>query len=870
MSTTDPALGGQRTIRDLAFILVLLGLAAVPLLVLRNQPIFFSQGFQLSIWLVGACILAAWTGLDRRSSPVVSGSEPKQAYLWAIGLGLGLVFIEAVVFYLPMMVHFWGGCDEFCCLYPNVQTIWCIDLDRGHSRALWGLAALLGSLLTPDRVDGFLWASAGLCVLNGLLLAGIVRRALPGEPAIAAAAGVLLICHRGDQSRFFVMWTGMWYWTSLATLLLAAWLFLESGHSGHRGSLIAACIALGASLLGTEAGYPLAALAPALLYFSGVKSNRLLVWSCAWYGTIGLCAIRFLDHLLSSNTYQAQQSQGLLSDPRKLLLNLTTQSEAFLTWFRGFAALKAYWPAMLAASVGAAVVVLLAGKPISASRRGYLLGVVVATLFAIAGLAPFIPFDVPFRTQFYTAPGQAALIAIALGAATSVLGRHCGTTALAVCVAVLAGAAAGDNRRFQNQADKYVNFPKTVHVLRQIHGLTPDANPDTVIILIPEEGTDPTLGVGYSVIKLSQNVLGHVVIQGKFTPDNLVEVFYEPERVDIVGAHVLFPGRRLECPYEKLILFRTRADGTVSLLERIPEELNPAPTAAERYKPLALLKPGTPRELRYMRYMAWMKPPLDVVEVEGGIVLGEGWSDMEEDQDRRLYRRAEAGAALVINPMGQETRSLQLEVELLPPSADHSLEIRGDDGKVLARAPIRGRESINFELPTVPTRVSMISLRVTPDDAAAGKVPSELRVYAPPGTRPPDSSTIKRDIVRGGIVLGKGWHGLESFQGKCFRWFTREAEIQLRNAAGRELVLDANGGPGLGHRQGQVRLVGPGDRVLAEAQVNDLEHTEIRCVLPSDLPAVASIRLQMIGGGQPIPGDSRILDGRVFRCELRR
>ena len=186
---------------------------------------------------------------------------------------------------------------------------------------------------------------------------------LPGEPAVAAAAGILLLCHRGDISRFFGMWAANWYLTSLAFLLLGTWLLLESARAGNRSGLVAACLALGTSLLGSEAGYPLAALGPVLLWLSGVRGSRFRVWAAAWVGTISILTVRFLYYLVTKeNSYQAYQTAGLSTDPDLLLQHIQCLTEPFLTWFGGFSTVGAYRPAAALAALVAAAGVLLGGR----------------------------------------------------------------------------------------------------------------------------------------------------------------------------------------------------------------------------------------------------------------------------------------------------------------------------------------------------------------------------------------------------------------------------------------------------------------------------------------------------------------------------
>src|SRR5439155_19137663 len=53
--------------------------------------------------------------------------------------------------------------------------------------------------------------------------------------------------------------------------------------------------------------------------------------------------------------------------------------------------------------------------------------------------------------------------------------------------------------------------------------------------------------------------------------------------------------------YEQLVAYRLAADGTLSLLRRLPAGLLPEGSAADRYEPLARMLPGPAVRPRYFR-----------------------------------------------------------------------------------------------------------------------------------------------------------------------------------------------------------------------------------------------------------------------------
>ena len=867
--------GQPRAWRDYAFVAALLVLAAVPLVGLRTSSIIYAPGFAPAIWLAVACLFAAWVLPDRRGTS--STARAPCGWGWwarAAAFVAALAAAAVVVYYLPMREHFWGGYDEVLCLRSAERALWHSSWDK-LGRPTWGIAPMLGALLTPDRVEGFVWLGVALSLLNALLLAGIVRRALPGEPAIAAAAGVLLLCHRGDLSRFFGMWAANWYLTSLAFLLLGTWLLLESARAGNRGGLVGACLALGISLLGSEAGYPLAALVPGLLWLSGVRGPRFRVWAVAWTGTVGVLAVRFLLYLLTKqHSYQAYQTAGLSLNSEVLLRHVTALTEPFLTWFGGFTAVDAYRRAATFAALVAAVAVLAGGRAAGGGARRYAIGAVVAAAAAIAGLVAFLPIPNAFRTQFYTAPGQAALIAVVLGAACRLLGRRGGPVALAACVAVLAGAAAAENRQFQQAADKSWNFTRTVRVLRQLEAAPALRRAHTLVVLVEEDGSC-SVGANYTLHSLAE-FLGYDLIQAHRADVIGLSTKFEDTEVVIYGTKEIASTDRSKAgaiaryTYDRVVVYRLAPDGTVSLIRRLQDEPLLGTGASPRYDPIQLLRPGPVRDLPYFRYPGWVKPPKDVIDAEEGLMLGEGWSVMEA-AGGRVFRRVGPGGELVINSLGQSSRTVRLEVEpvRMPAGGTCSLEVRSLEGKVLCRTALRGRECVNLTIPVDPARVSVVTLWAGPEGHAnSAKSAVELRVFAPPGARLLPSTPGKPDITGVGVRLGRNWYPLENYTGEGYRWMaTGGAEVVLGHPGPtRDLVVEVSAGPGLGGRPGRLRAIGPDGRVLHKESF--FERKRIHIPIPLDLPRSAIVKLEIIGGGLPVsPTDPRILDALVYHCE---
>jgi hypothetical protein len=116
-----------------------------------------------------------------------------------------------------------------------------------------------------------------------------------------------------------------------------------------------------------------------------------------------------------------------------------------------------------------------------------------------------------------------------------------------------------------------------------------------------------------------------------------------------------------------------------------------------------------------------------------------------------------------------------------------------------------------------------------------------------------------------GIFLGRGWHGLEGEGEQLFRWLDTDGEIILTNpsATNRTLVMDVESGPSRKCEAFELTLQGERGEHLATATVS-FRHL-ITMALPEIATGSAIFRLVVKGGGVPIPGDTRILNLRVFQ-----
>ena len=134
---------GPRPWRDVAFLTVLLGLAAVPLVALRGHPLFFTPRFQFGLWGAWLAVAAAWAWFARRT--VTRGVGGWAVWVRWAAYAAVLFAVSVVAFDKPLRQHFWGGCDEVTNFYAPACKIWCDGWDH-YGRPLTGVARWAASV----------------------------------------------------------------------------------------------------------------------------------------------------------------------------------------------------------------------------------------------------------------------------------------------------------------------------------------------------------------------------------------------------------------------------------------------------------------------------------------------------------------------------------------------------------------------------------------------------------------------------------------------------------------------------------------------------------------------------------------------------
>lgn len=119
------------------------------------------------------------------------------------------------------------------------------------------------------------------------------------------------------------------------------------------------------------------------------------------------------------------------------------------------------------------------------------------------------------------------------------------------------------------------------------------------------------------------------------------------------------------------------------------------------------------------------------------------------------------------------------------------------------------------------------------------------------------------------IAFGYGWYPVERFGNATFRWANNDAEIIVAAVQPVEYHLEfvLEPGPGVGTKPFDLEISANGDR-LSTVKVKGKE--AIRVPLPSTRPSVYRVTLHVAAGGASAPGETRILNFRLFSAAIVR
>jgi hypothetical protein len=708
--------------RDVIWTTVLLALAALVLIILRDHAVLESDLFWAAFYSTCLGVFSVWLITTRgyaKPRGLLAADAESRSSQWLSGvLTCSLLFaLVWVCYYEPMKIHFWGGFDEHAAVIP--AKIWTPEHDRGANRPLLLMWAWVGQHLAPHRMEVFLWMAAFLWFLNSVLVMDILRMALPdGGGILPISAAILLITNQGEPARFMAMWQADFYLTTLFLLLFATWLFLRSYQTEQRWLLAASCVFLGASLLTNDGVFPLTLFAPLLAcVIRRPGGQSFWVWSYAWLGVVAVLALRFIIYLATTRvSYQATLAADSLHRPMSLLKNAWLHLSPFFAYFGAFRSPVVYWPYTLATVtlVLAMYWLQIRRMNVQTSRRALLIALALGLLGIIFSIVPFLHIPLVFRTHFFAAPAEAVFLASLVCLVASFFPRDVATTLAVAFIALLSGLSVSASLRSQGlaKADAPISFEKVVRVYQQLNAVTARHLPDTLILLILDDHIESPVGVSYTVPLIAREVIGAKALQMNYTG------FCQNVRADFGedGVHVcsaISGGSATLVTYDQIVAFRLSADGTVRLLQQLPKALLPVRNSASDYHPLERLQGGPPRELKFMQYPSWVDPQPDILDGNEGTILGENWGALFLDR-QSSYRWAKDGAEIVVNSLGMSRREISLDVEPVQDCLGKSclLQVVDAQERVLAQARLSERQNFKFTLPIDPARVGVFRLRL--------------------------------------------------------------------------------------------------------------------------------------------------------------
>ena len=119
------------------------------------------------------------------------------------------------------------------------------------------------------------------------------------------------------------------------------------------------------------------------------------------------------------------------------------------------------------------------------------------------------------------------------------------------------------------------------------------------------------------------------------------------------------------------------------------------------------------------------------------------------------------------------------------------------------------------------------------------------------------------------LQLGDAWGVLESFHSERFRWVENDAELLIETPQPRSVVLSLSvePGPGIGAKSFELKLLDATGNAVGTQRVDG--RRSVYFTLPALSGTQYRFRLHTDGGGKRSATDTRILNFRVFKIELR-
>lgn len=251
----------------------------------------------------------------------------------------------------------------------------------------------------------------------------------------------------------------------------------------------------------------------------------------------------------------------------------------------------------------------------------------------------------------------------------------------------------------------------------------------------------------------------------------------------------------------------------------------------------------------------------DICGTQWDVVLRFGWHQLESYAGL-VFRWARSNADCVLFTFEAARQRVSIDLEPGPGFGVRPFTLIVFDAKGERRftEEFTGRKTVSFTVTATGPTVHVLRLYVpgAGERATADPRVLDFRVF---GIRlEPEPADVVEPASS--CRVGGGWHPLERWEGERFRWVDNDARIIVDDAEVRALELELEPGPGMGGEPLDLSVYEPGGRSVGTYRLGGRER--IAVPLPAERERPFEVVLRCEGGGNPTPGDARILNFRAF------
>lgn len=255
--------------------------------------------------------------------------------------------------------------------------------------------------------------------------------------------------------------------------------------------------------------------------------------------------------------------------------------------------------------------------------------------------------------------------------------------------------------------------------------------------------------------------------------------------------------------------------------------------------------------------------PKDIASSTDGVHLGSGWYPLEQ-YGGETFRWVDNNAEITACPTGGHAK-VALELEPGPSLGTKKMTLFVRSGQGTAQAiSVPDRRVVTIALPKNLPQTLILHVQSRNLRPPHEKRILNFRVFSV--ALGSSASACPRDVVRDGspLKLGAGWYGIETSGAEFFRWVNDNAQVSLTKpmAVPYALELDVEPGPGLGGAPLVLILADSKGRTVAKSgpvTARTIVSMPVRETKPDE-----HLLLRAVSPGKRVPGDSRILNFRVF------